>query len=419
MTTIRINNLEQASRAMAAGDRRKGLITVGFASIAHAYAHLVVLLFATVVLVLEDEWAMSYAELFSLSIPMIIMFGFGALPASWLSDRWSPTGMMALFFLGVGISAVATGYATTPLEIMLGLAALGAFASIYHPVGIPWLVDHSVSPGRALGINGVFGSIGTATAALVAGWLASQYGWEFAFIVPGVVCLGTGIVFLLVLWVGWMGGNIESSSTKKVTPVSDIKRVFLVLAVTVLCTGLIYQITAFSLPKIFQERLGVVFGDSVFGIGGLVSVVYAFSALTQVVGGELADRISLKYVYLGSQVLQIPVLAIAFIVYSPALVVCATLMVGLNVAGSPAENALLSRYAPASWRSRAFGAKFVLTLGVSACGVALVPVVHASVGSLNPMFLIMLGFVSLAALASATLPNPPIGDLNRAERLVQ
>ena len=70
--------------------------------------------------------------------------------------------------------------------------------------------------------------------------------------------------------------------------------------------------------------------------------------------------------------------------HSPALVVCAALMVGLNVAGSPAENALLSRYAPTSWKSRAFGAKFVLTLGVSACGVALVPVVHASVGSLNP-----------------------------------
>ena len=61
LTIIRMNNLEHASRAMAAGGRRNGLLTVGFASAAHAYAHLVVLLFATVVLVLEDEWAMSYA----------------------------------------------------------------------------------------------------------------------------------------------------------------------------------------------------------------------------------------------------------------------------------------------------------------------------------------------------------------------
>ena len=148
--------------------RKQGLLTVGFASVAHAYAHLVVLLYATVVLLLEDKWSMSYAELFALSIPMTIMFGLGALPASWLSDRWSPSGMMALFFFGVGISAIGTGFATNPFQIVLGLGAVGTFASIYHPVGIPWLVDHSPSPGRALGVNGVFGSIGTAAAALVA-----------------------------------------------------------------------------------------------------------------------------------------------------------------------------------------------------------------------------------------------------------
>ena len=384
--------------------RRQGLLTVGFASIAHAYAHLVVLLYATVVLILEDKWSMGYAELFALSIPMTIMFGLGALPASWLSDRWSPSGMMALFFFGVGISAIGTGFATNPFQIVLGLGAVGTFASIYHPVGIPWLVDHSPSPGRALGINGVFGSIGTAVAALVAGWLGSRYGWEYAFIVPGLVCLGSGILFVFVHWLGWMGDRVQCSPSGNEPGTSDIKRVFLVLAVTVLCTGLIYQITAFSLPKIFDERLDFGIGNSVLGIGGLVSDVYASSAVTQLIGGELADRFPLKYVYLGCQVLQIPVLALAYILYSPVLVVCAALMVGLNLSGQPAENALLARYAPASWRSRAFGAKFVLTLGVSALGVALVPVVHATVGSLDPMFLIMLVFVTIAAVASTTLP---------------
>ena len=384
--------------------RRQGLLTVGFASIAHAYAHLVVLLYATVVLILEDKWSMGYAELFALSIPMTIMFGLGALPASWLSDRWSPSGMMALFFFGVGISAIATGLATNPFQIVLGLGAVGTFASIYHPVGIPWLVDHSPSPGRALGINGVFGSIGTAVAALVAGWLGSRYGWEYAFIVPGLVCLGTGMFFLLVHWLGWMGARVERASSGREPGASDIKRVFVVLAITVLCTGLIYQITAFSLPKIFHERLDVGLGASVLGVGGLVGLVYAFSAFTQLIGGELADRFPLKYVYLGCQILQIPVLALAYMLYSPVLVVCAALMVGLNVSGQPAENALLARYSPPSWRSRAFGAKFVLTLGVSALGVALVPLVHATVGSLDPMFLIMLVFVTLAAIASTTLP---------------
>ena len=49
-------------------------LTVGFSSAAHTLSHLVVLLYATVVLALEREWDLSYAELFALSIPMTVMF---------------------------------------------------------------------------------------------------------------------------------------------------------------------------------------------------------------------------------------------------------------------------------------------------------------------------------------------------------
>ena len=50
---------------------------------------------------------------------------------------------------------VATGFARTPLELALGMAGTGLFASIYHPVGIAWLVRNAKNRGKALGINGV------------------------------------------------------------------------------------------------------------------------------------------------------------------------------------------------------------------------------------------------------------------------
>ena len=43
-------------------------VALGFASAAHTYSHMFVLFFATVILVLERVWQMSYAELFALSI---------------------------------------------------------------------------------------------------------------------------------------------------------------------------------------------------------------------------------------------------------------------------------------------------------------------------------------------------------------
>lgn len=376
-----------------------------FAGIAHTYAHLFVLLYATVVLVLEHEWAMTYDALFALSIPMTILFGAGALPAGWLGDRWSETGMLAVYFFGLGASTILTGFAESPFQLAGGLALMGLFASIYHPVGIPWLVKHAPNRGRALGINGVFGSAGTAAAALCAGVLASWFDWRAAFVVPGALCLATGVVFVMLVRLGLFSGTRAVMRDETPAAARDVKRVFLVLAVTVMCTGMIYQVTSFALPKIFDERLTGAIGDSVLGIGGMVTVVYLVSALSQIVGGELADRYRLKTIYTSFLFLQIPVLLLAFYLVSPVLVAVSALMVALNVAGQPAENALLARYTPARWHGRVFGAKFVLTLGVSSIGVALIPIAYRFTGSLDILFFVLVGFAFTAGVAAACLPR--------------
>ena len=389
-----------------------GRLTIGLASVAHAYSHLFILLYATVVLALEREWGLGYDYLFALSIPAAIMFGLGALPAGWLGDRWSAAGMMAVFFFGVGAASILTGLADGPIGIALGLTLLGTFAAIYHPVGIPWLVKHAVNRGRALGVNGVFGSFGTAAAAIVAGVLIDLYGWRAAFIVPGAVAVATGGVFVICLWRGLIDEADHDAAPQPLVSRSDTKRVFSVLAVTVVCTGLIYQCTSFALPKIFDQRLAGVLGEGVVGIAGLVSACYVFGGLTQLIGGELADRYRLKTVYLAAQVAQVPVLAVAFVLIHPVLVPVAALMIALNVVGQPAENSLLARYTPLAWRSRVFGAKFLLTLGISALGMMLIPVIYAFTGTLDLLFVALLGFAGVSSLAAWALPG---GDARRPE----
>ena len=135
-------------------------VALGFASAAHTYSHMFVLFFATVILVLERVWQMSYAELFALSIPGAVMYGLAALPAGWLADRWSSAGMIAIFFLGTGVASILTALAKEPWHLMVGLTAIGTFAAIYHPVGIPWLIKHARNHGRAHGGHNP-GTIGT------------------------------------------------------------------------------------------------------------------------------------------------------------------------------------------------------------------------------------------------------------------
>lgn len=385
--------------------RWTGAITTGFAGVAHSFSHLFVLLYATIVLVLEREWSLSYAELLALSVPGTVMFGLAALPAGWLGDRWTATGMISIFFLGVGAAAILTACAIGPVTVALGLTLMGTFAAIYHPVGIPWLVVRAKNRGRALGINGVFGSAGTAAAALVAGLLSDLLGWRAAFLIPGLIAIAVGISFIIAC----RAGIIETESAPKLPEPepnrADVRKAFIWLSVTMLCTGLIFQSTSFALPKLFDERLRNSLGDGVTGVGGMVTLCYLVSALAQIIGGELADRFSLKTVYFWVQILQIPVVALAFVIFNPALVPLAALMISLNVAGQPAENSMLARYTPAKWRGRAFGAKFVLTLGVSALGVAMIPVLHALFGSLDVMLVALGLFAAIAALAATRLPG--------------
>lgn len=384
--------------------RRDTQIALAVSSVAHTFAHMFVLLYATVVLVIETEFGFSYADLQWLAVPGFVMFGVAALPAGWLGDRWSAPGMMAVFFFGVGGAAVVTGLADTRIGLLIGLTAIGTFASIYHPVGISWLVRNAPNPGRALGINGVFGSMGTAGAALVAGVLAEFFGWRAAFLVPGLISVGVGVVFVILI----LRGDVRESrgmtqTTGAVIPARDVRRAFLALFATVIAVGLIFQSTSVAMPKIFADRL--VADGGALAAGSLVALVYAISAATQLVGGELADRFSLKRVYMWTQIFQIPVILIAFLTFNYGLVVLAIAMVGLNVAGQPAENALLARYTPLAWRGRMFGVKFVLTLGVGTLGVALVPAIADWTGSLDLLFIALAFFACSAGLTASLLPS--------------
>ena len=60
---------------------RSATLALVFSSVGHFFAHLLMLLYPTVVLVLEGRWGMSYGDLLSLSLAGFVLLGLGALPA--------------------------------------------------------------------------------------------------------------------------------------------------------------------------------------------------------------------------------------------------------------------------------------------------------------------------------------------------
>jgi MFS family permease len=384
---------------------RSAALVLGFSSAGHFFAHLLMLLYPTVVLALEGRWGMSYGDLLSLSLGGFVLFGLGALPAGWLGDRWSDEGMMVVFFLGTGSAAIATGLTGGPVSLALGLAAIGLFGSIYHPVGTAWLVRSTKNRGRALGVNGIAGSIGLGVAAFVAGALAQTISWRAAFVIPGALCAATGLVLLFCIRGGrgvtvWVENRPEPEAAR-----SDVVRTFIVLSFTMLADGTISQAVPVALPKAFAAGLTGLTDGGTLDAGGFVTLVFLVAATAQLVGGWLADRFALKAVYVFAWAVQVPLFCIAAQARDVPLLAAMIAVNYLGVLSVPAENALLARYSPAHWRATAFGAKFLLALGVSTIGVKLVAMIYDGTGSFAPLWLTLAGCAAFVAAAGLFLPG--------------
>ncbi len=165
-----------------------------FLNIGHFLDHLFLLVFATAAaLTLARDWGMGYAELIPYATPGFIAYALFTWPSGWLADRWSREGMMTIFFIGIGLSSAATALAQSPLQISAGLLFIGIFAAIYHPVGIAMVIEGRTRTGIPLAINGIFGNLGVASAALITGVLIDNSGWRAAFVWPGLLSVAIGI----------------------------------------------------------------------------------------------------------------------------------------------------------------------------------------------------------------------------------
>ena len=351
-----------------------------FLNAGHFFDHLIILIFAAVAaLALAREWGMGYAQLIPYATPGFVAFGLFAVPAGWLADKWSREGMMLLFFLGIGIAAVLTALADTPLQIGLGLFVIGMFGAIYHPVGLAMVVQGRTKTGMPLAVNGVFGNLGVGCAALITGFLIDQTGWRSAFVWPGVVCIVLGLAYALFLFAIRQSGNdadrasgakAKSVQTLQVTGTILIK-IFAVIFFSTAVGGLIFQSTTFSLPKIFDERLGEL-AVTATSVGGFAFAVFALASIGQLIVGYLLDRISLKLVFLvvaGIQVVFFTLMVGA--TGSVALAVSAVFM--LAVFGQiPINDVLIGRITRSEWRSRVFGLRYIVTFSVSASSIPLI-----------------------------------------------
>ncbi len=384
-----------------------------FLNLGHFIDHLLMLVFATAAaLTLAREWGMSYAELIPYATPGFVAFGLFSLPAGWLADKWSREGMMLVFFFGIGMSAIATALAQSPLQMAFGLFAIGVFGAIYHPVGIPLVIQGYMKTGLRIAVNGVFGNLGVAVAALLTGYLVDQSGWRSAFIWPGLVTIVIGAGYAILVGRGRSegastdaGGASPENATAGEMQLGRhlLIRVFAIVFFSTAIGSLVFQSTTFTLPKIFEERLGDLAVSATL-IGWYAFVVFAIASMGQLVVGYLVDRFSIKTVFVAVAIFQV-IFFLAMIgrVGNVALLVAIAFM--LVVFGQiPINDVLVGRITKSEWRSRAYGLRYVIGFTVMASAVPMVAWIYARWSS-DALFIVLAAAGAGILIAVVMLPR--------------
>ena len=387
-------------------------LNFAFLNIGHFLDHLFMLIFATVAaLRLATEWGMSYAELIPYATPGFIAFGLASIPAGWIADKWSREGMLIVFFIGIGASSIATALAQSPTEIAVGLFAIGVFAAIYHPVGLAMVVHGRRKTGLPLAINGVFGNLGIAVAALLTGYLIDTGSWRNAFVLPGAVSIGLGLAYAVFVWTGRVrqvrtgarGAAQTAGAGAEPVDRATFVRVLSIIVIAAAVGGLLFQSTTFALPKVFDERLGEI-APSATAVGGFAFLVFAVAALAQLVVGYLVDRHSLRTVFASVAGLQAVFFALMYQLTGVAALVVSVAFMLVVFGQIPIIDVLVSRITRSGWRSRVYSLRYIVTFSVMASTLPVIAGIHASWG-FGALFAVMAA-ASLGTLAAVlTLPR--------------
>jgi MFS family permease len=371
-------------------------------NLGHAMDHWVLVIFLYTVSVLAGVWGTDWKELTPFAFGASFMFGAGSLVSGKLGDQWGRRSMMIIFFAGMGVSSLLIALCQDKWQIGMALTVMGAFASIYHPVGIPMLVQKAERPGFTIGVNGLVGNLGVALGASVSVWLATRYGWQTAYVVPGIVCLLAAIAFAVLV-----PKEEEAPARRKPKmlslPPSVMARVFLIMTITAISGSIVFNFTTNSNGEFLKAGIRELADDPV-ALSVALLAVFAIASLAQLVVGSLIDRYPLKWIYLPIILCQIPLFLLAAHATGWLLLATVIAFMVFVFGAIPFTDAMIVRYIDDRLRSRVTGVRLAIGFGISSLVVALIgPSVKAA--GFPTLLTVLAGIATITLVALSFLPD--------------
>lgn len=385
--------------------------TVGLVTGGHFLSHFYLLTLPPLFPLLRTEFALSNARL-GLLVSMISIAMLLQLFVGELVDR---IGAKRVFVTGIGLTAAGillAGLAPSYLALLAFAALSGIGQSTFHPADYPLIevVSDTDRIGRNFSIHTFGGYAGFAAAPLIVGSLGLTYGWRTALIAVGAVGIAYAAISAVALQPVYQTTAEHGPTPTARTPPG--RAALLSPGIIVMSVFFIVFSMAGKGVQTFTPILAVDGFHLAETIGNTaLSVFFAITAITVLIGGLLADRYAPHRIIAVTTTLAaitllltvadvIPIDAIAFIV----LFALAGGAYGLVFAS---RDRLVSAYSAAGTTGRSFGLVFTASsLGSLTSPILLGWVIDRTTAALAFGFIAAFFFLSGLVVVIGRAPTP-------------
>ncbi len=364
-----------------------------FTCAAHAFTHVYMVIYSVVLGDMSRDFGGDITDYATISV---VLFGLGSLPSSWLGERFGEKSLLVAFFVLSAVGGIFVGLAHGWGQLAVGMACLGLGTSIFHPVGNTFMAKGIHAPGRAMGVNGLWGNFGEAVGPFFAAGVATLFSWRWAY-------AGLALPMLMLgLWLALTRIDLPRTHVAQAgqAPKRGLPAVVVLLLLAMMCGGFQFWIVKTMLPTYVEQNTPESLLPERLRGGALTALVYLIGGVGQVLAGRLVHHREGRGLYVLVFVLSVPFIYAVGKLSGGPLLGMASVMAILMFGAQPIENVLLARFAPPAWKGLLFGLKFTLAFGIGGLGTSLSKWVRTRYG-IGEVFTAAAGFTVLAGVIAA------------------
>lgn len=367
---------------------------ITYVAASHGLVHILELTYGAVLIGIALEFGASFLALGVLANIFGFAFGATSLPAGYLTDRMSERRLLMFCCLGMAISSVAIGLSPNIYMLGAALMVLGLSLGIYHPAAATFIARVATHRGMGFGYLGIGGSLGVALGPILAGVIASLWGWRapyFIFAIPAIL-LAAVFFFSARTEIPFTELSTAELGAKKVSLRPVILPLALIFGIQIL-NGFIYRVIVTFLPLYFSQRIHFAFLnlDSMLIAGSFTTIALLFGVGGQFLGGYLSERRRRESLAVVIALMVIPLLVTIASSEGLVLMGAAITFAFFYFMGQPIYNYLVADYCPPAWRGRIFGISFFGVFGIGSFSAGILGYIADRFG-VNWVFMISAGF---------------------------